>query len=320
MALLSFYYLNLGWAQFVNSFFIVLVMLVIYSAFRMVKEETIFTKENMTILYLVLNGLFVIACYPFVYLFEGLFSFVSDSKLKDLSDTNKELLQEFANKAPGSFQHSLLVANLADAAIREIGGNVNLVRVGALYHDIGKINNPQCFIENKAPGIEYHEHLTPVESAREIIKHVEDGVAIAKKYKLPEVVIDFIRTHHAKSQTLYFYNSYLNSGGDPSKIDAFTYPGPLPTTKEQVVVLMADAVEASSRTLKDYSEKSISDLVNNIISARLSDSQLIDADISIKEINVAKRVFIEYLKQVYHERISYPAKTLFDDDEDIENN
>ena len=308
IALVSFYYLNIGWSQFVNAFFVIIVMLIMYISFTLIKEESIYLLKSRTIIYILFNGVFVVILYPFVFLFEKIFSFVSGSKLKDLADTNGKLLLEFADKAPGSFQHALQVANLANAAAREIGGDFLLIKVGALYHDIGKIKNPQCFIENQAPGINYHKDLTSIESAREIIKHVEDGVAIAKKYNLPEIAIDFIRTHHAKSQALYFYNKYLNEGGTSENIDAFTYPGPLPTTKEQVVVLMADAVEAASRTLQDYSLESIDTLVDRIISQRLSDSQLVDADISMKEINTVKRVFKDHLHRIYHERIKYPDK------------
>lgn len=308
MALVSFYYLNIGWSQFVSAFFVVIIMLIMHISFSLVKEEFMYIMKQPTIFYIMLNGVFIVVCYPFVFLFEKIFSFVSASKLKDLADTNEKLLLELSDKAPGSFQHSLQVANLANAAAREIGGDFLLIRVGALYHDIGKIKNPQCFIENQAPGIDYHKGLTPKESAREIIKHVEDGIAIARKYNLPEIVIDFIRTHHAQSQTLYFYNKYVNEGGDPADIAEFTYPGPLPSTKEQVIVLMADAVEAASRSIKDYSVESINELVDKIISYRLSDSQLVEADISIKEIGMVKKIFKDHLHRIYHERIKYPDR------------
>ena len=183
-----------------------------------------------------------------------------------------------------------------------------MVKVGAMYHDIGKINNPQCFIENQAPGVEYHKGLSPQESAKEIIKHVADGVEIAKKNNLPQIVIDFITSHHGRSQTAYFYMQYCNNGGDPANREDFTYQGTLPTAKEQVVMMMADAVEAASRTLKDYSAESISKLVDSITSQRISDSQLAMADISIKEINVVKAVFKKHLQEIYHARIAYPPR------------
>ena len=249
----------------------------------------------------------MIAAYPVAFIFERLFSLVSHFRLVDLSDTNVKLLRELAQKAPGTFQHSLQVANLASEAAREIGADMTLARVGALYHDIGKMKNPQCFVENTPAGFNYHKGLSPEESAQQIIRHVDDGVEIARRHKLPEVVTDFIRTHHARSLTFYFYAQYCNAGGDPENKEPFMYHGELPRSKEQVIVLMADAVEAASRSLKDYTPESISNLVDSIISKRLSDSQLVEADISIKEIETVKRMFKERLEQVYHERIAYPT-------------
>ena len=217
-------------------------------------------------------------------------------------------MQQLQLKAPGTFQHSLQVANLAEQAAREIGGDSMLVRVGALYHDIGKMENPMCFIENQAEGVNYHAGLTPEESAHAIIKHVDDGLALAHKSKLPASVTDFIASHHGRSLTLYFYNVYCNNGGDPANKAPFTYNGKLPRTKEQVVVMMADAVEAASRTLKDYSEESISALVDRILASKFDDSQLAEADISLREINVVKDSFKRFLQQIYHARIVYPKR------------
>ena len=308
IALVSFSFLYKGWLQFLNSFIILVGMLVIHSAFRLM-EGTMFAQTGYTVLAMLFaNAFLVIAAYPLVFLLEKVFSLVSVATLKDLSDTNNRLLQELARKAPGTFQHSLQVSNLAERAVRAIGGNSRLVKVGAMYHDIGKINNPQCFIENQAPGVEYHKGLSPQESAREIIRHVADGVEIAKKNNLPQIVIDFITSHHGRSQTAYFYMQYCNNGGDPANREDFTYQGTLPTAKEQVVMMMADAVEAASRTLKDYSAESISKLVDSITSQRISDSQLAMADISIKEINVVKAVFKKHLQEIYHARIAYPPK------------
>lgn len=306
IALVSFYYLHRGWLQFVNSFFIFFGLLSFFVGIRLSYDGTLLSFNLKYILYLAANALFVVAAYPLVFLFEKTFSLVSNSRLVDLSDTNNSLLREVALKTPGTFQHSLQVSNLAGAAAREIGGDVMLASVGALYHDIGKIRNPQCFVENQAPGIEYHKNLSPIESAQQIIRHVDDGVEIARKHKLPGVVIDFIKTHHARTLTAYFYAAYCKSGGDPDNKEPFTYHGDLPTTKEQVIVLMADAVEAASRSLKDYSPESISNLVDSIIASRLSDSQLINADISIREITKVKEMFKNHISQVYHERIAYP--------------
>lgn len=308
ISLVSFYYFNRGWLQFINSVFIFIGLLLAYMAFILLSDGSLATFDTRILFFLACNSLFVVAAYPIVFLFEKMFSLVSNSKLKDLADTNNKLLLELARKAPGTFQHSLQVANLADTAAREIGGDVMLVKVGALYHDIGKMRNPQCFVENEPVGMNYHKGLAPIESARQIIRHVGDGVELAKKAKLPSVVIDFIKTHHARTVTAYFYNVYCNNGGDPENKEPFTYKGDLPTTKEQVIVLMADAVEAASRTLKAYNEESISTLVESIISKRLSDSQLVNADISIREITIVKEIFKQHLLQVYHARIIYPDR------------
>ncbi len=308
VALVSFAYLNRGWLQFMNSLLIFIGILLVHVAFELVESGSLEHLNYNLLLYLFLNALFVVAVYPLVFLLEKMFYLVSGYTLKDLSDTNNSLLQELARKAPGTFQHCLQVANLAERAVAAIGGNARLVKVGAMYHDIGKLSNPQCFIENEAPGIQYHKELSPLESAREIIKHVEAGVELAKKNHLPQVVIDFITSHHGHSQTGYFYTKYCNEGGDPEKIGEFTYKGTLPTTREQVVVMMADAVEAASRSLKDYSAESISKLVDGILSQRMSDSQLIKADISIKEINIVKAIFKKQLGEIYHARIAYPHK------------
>ncbi len=306
VSIVSFRYFNRGWMQFLNSFIAFIAMLAIHIAVLLMTGDSAVELVFRQILSIGFNSLLIVACYPFVFLFERIFSLVSQSRLLELSDTNNKLLRELATKAPGTFQHSLQVSNLASDAASQIGADMMLARVGALYHDIGKMRNPQCFVENRAVGVDYHKGLSPMESAKQIIRHVDDGVEIAKKNRLPEIVIDFIRTHHAQSLTFYFYAEYCNNGGDSSNVEPFQYNGVLPKTKEQVIVLMADAVEAASRSLKDYSAQSISNLVDNIIGKRLSDSQLADADISIREISIVKRMFKSRLEQVYHERIAYP--------------
>lgn len=307
IAIVSFKYFNAGWAQFLNSLFIFIGMTLVYVGFQLSGDGTLSLFDSGDIFRIAVNSLLVMAAYPVAFIFERMFSLVSHFRLVDLSDTNNKLLRELAQKAPGTFQHSLQVSNLASEAAREIGADMILTRVGALYHDIGKMKNPQCFVENAPAGFNYHKGLSPEESAQQIIRHVDDGVEIARKHKLPEVIIDFIRTHHARSLTFYFYAQYCNEGGDPNNVEPFMYHGQLPTAKEQVIVLMADAVEAASRSLKDYTKESISALVDSIISKRLSDSQLVEADISIKEIETVKRMFKERLEQVYHERIAYPT-------------
>lgn len=306
VTLLSFVYLYRGWLQFLNSLLLLGAMFIVFISFRLLESGKP-VYDYVYIVYLFLNSMFIVAAYPLVFLLEKIFGLVSVSTLKDLSDTNNTLLQELARKAPGTFQHCLQVANLSERAVNAIHGNARLVKVGAMYHDVGKLVNPQCFIENQAPGIDYHKNLSPQESAQLIIKHVSDGVELAKKFKLPKIITAFITSHHGRSVTGYFYSKYCLDGGDPNNKEPFTYNGTLPTTKEQVVVMMADAVEAASRSLKDYSAESISNLVDKITAARISESQLIEADISLKEINTVKEVFKKHLKEIYHSRIEYPA-------------
>ena len=198
--------------------------------------------------------------------------------------------------------------NLADAAARSIDANVLLVRAGALYHDIGKIANPQCFTENATPGVNYHAELTLKESAQEIIRHVSDGLALAEKHGLPGIVKDFIRTHHGTTSTGYFYTKYLNDGGNPDDVAEFFYDGEKPVTKEQVILMICDAVEAASRSLNDYSPEQISALVDRIIDGKAADGQLTNSIISLHELNVVREEVKAYLKQMYHSRISYPKR------------
>ena len=308
VGLLAYGRFNRGWLQFVNALFIFLALAVVNFSFKLGTGDLSYAFKSTNFLYLGISAILSIVLYPFVYLFEKVFGFVSYSRLWDLTDTNNPLLRNLQQKAPGTFQHALQVANLAEHAAREIGADGMLVRVGALYHDIGKMENPMCFIENQAEGVNYHAGLTPEESARAIIKHVDDGLALARKANLPESVCDFIASHHGRSRTLYFYNVYCNGGGDPANTEPFTYNGILPKTKEQVVVMMADAVEAASRSLKDYSEESISQLVERILASRFEDSQLAQADISLKEIGQVKESFKRYLQQIYHARIAYPKR------------
>ena len=308
IALVSFMYLNRGWLQFLNSMIIFVGISLGFVAFRLMEGISFADINYSLILYIFLNALFVVAAYPLVFLLEKMFSLVSGSTLRDLSDTNNKLIQDLARLAPGTFQHSLQVANMTERAVRAIRGNSRLAKVGAMYHDIGKMLNPQAFIENQPHGINYHKDLTPKESARVIIKHVEDGVELAIKYNLPQIIIDFISTHHGHSKAMYFYTKYCNEGGDPNDISNFTYNGSLPTTKEHVVLMIADAVEAASRTLTDYSAENISNLVEKIAAQRVFDTELQNADISIKEINIVKSVFKKHLQEIYHARIAYPAK------------
>ena len=302
-----FGYFNKGWLQFVTAFIVFMMMVLVWFAFRLIEGMETVSGYNV-IWYMSLAAFMSVAGYPLIYLFEKIFSLVSNSKLVELSDTSNKLLRLLADKAPGTFQHSLQVMNLADAAARSIDANVLLVRAGALYHDIGKINNPQCFTENEAIGVKYHEGLSLKESAQEIIKHVSDGMALAEKHGLPEEVKDFICTHHGTSSTGYFLTEYLNNGGDPDDVSAFYYNGKMPTTQEQVILMICDSVEAASRSLKDYSMESISALVERLVSAKVSDGLLSEADISLKQINIIKAEIKTYLQQMYHSRVAYPKR------------
>ena len=302
-----FGYFNRGWLQFVTALIVFLVMVLVWMAFRMVDDPS-GLRNYHTIWNMALAAFMSVAGYPLIYLFEKVFSLVSNSKLVELSDTSNKLLRQLADKAPGTFQHSLQVMNLADAAARSIDANVLLVRAGALYHDIGKISNPQCFTENEAAGVKYHAELTPKESAQEIIKHVSDGLALAEKHSLPSEVVDFIRTHHGTTSTGYFLTKYLNDGGDPDNVSDFYYNGTKPTTKEQVILMICDAVEAASRSLKSYSPESISELVERIVNGKIADGQLSEAHISLNQINIIKAEIKTYLQQMYHSRIAYPKR------------
>ncbi|MBE6239546.1 MAG: HDIG domain-containing protein [Bacteroidales bacterium] len=306
VGILVFERFNKGWLQFVTAFILFVVMVMVWLAFRFVEGMT--SVDYHTIFDMALGAVLSVAGYPLIYLFEKIFRLVSTSKLVELSDTSNPLLRMLADKAPGTFQHSLQVMNLADAVARSVDANVPLIRTAALYHDVGKIANPQCFTENETPGVKYHAGLSPKESSQEIIRHVSDGVALAEKYGLPEIVREFITTHHGTTPTAYFLNTYLNAGGDPEQTADFYYDGVKPTTKEQVILMFCDAVEAASRALKDYSQENISALVDRIVDGKISDGQLVDADISLKEIAVIKETMKTYLQQMYHSRVAYPKR------------
>jgi cyclic-di-AMP phosphodiesterase PgpH len=255
------------------------------------------------------NGLLILVSYPLIFLFERNFYFLSDATLLELSNLNNPLLRKFAEEAPGSFQHSLQVANLAEAAARAVGANSLLVRTGSLYHDIGKIINAKYFIENQGAGINPHKKLDPVRSSEIIINHVNEGVLIARKYRLPVQIIDFIRTHHGTSKAYYFYMKYLetsNPVADAGKM--FEYPGPKPFSKEAAVVMMADAVEASSRTLDKYNEVNVAELVEKIVTMQEHDSQFSDAPITFRDLSEIKSIFRERLLNIHHIRTAYPER------------
>ena len=256
--------------------------------------------------YLFINGLVLFCSYPLLYIVEKTFNFTSNITLIELSDMNKELLRRMSEVAPGTFQHSIQVGNLAAEIANKIGGKSQLVRTGALYHDIGKIQNPIYFTENQA-GINPHEGKTYIESAQMLISHVTEGLKLAEKYNLPQVIREFIATHHGLGKTKYFYVKQKNEFPEEDVDDLlFTYPGPNPSTKEQAILMMADAVEAASRSLPDYTEQSIRELVCRIIDTQVDEGYFRDCPITFRDIQYAKTVLIEKLKTIYHTRISYP--------------
>lgn len=261
-----------------------------------------FTKTN----YIVINGLMLFCSYPLLYLIEKTFGYTSNITLIELSDMNKTLLRKMSEVAPGTFQHSIQVGNLAAEIANKIGGKSQLVRTGALYHDIGKIINPIYFTENQS-GVNPHEKMGAIDSAQMIISHVTEGIKLAEKYNLPNIIKDFISTHHGQGKTKYFYIQYKNAH-PKDDIDEllFTYPGPNPFTKEQAILMMADTVEAASRSLPDYTEKSIRELVNKLIDTQIAEGYFRECPITFRDISYAKTVLIEKLKTIYHTRLSYP--------------
>lgn len=257
--------------------------------------------------YFIVNGLLLLFAYPLLYLIEKLFGFISDITLIELSNTNNPLLRKMSEVAPGTFQHSIQVGNLAAEIANKIGAKSQLVRTGALYHDIGKMANPIYFTENQT-GVNPHENLSCIESAQIIISHVTEGLKMADKYGLPNVIKDFISTHHGQGKTKYFYVKYKNEHPNEQVDDLlFTYPGPNPFTKEQAILMMADSVEAASRSLPDYTEKTIRDMVNKMIDSMLNEGFFKECPITFRDVAYAKTVLIEKLKTIYHTRISYPT-------------
>lgn len=311
VAIFVFKYFNRGWMQFITAAVVFVSLMVTYMGFRLI--DMVNDDPYQALLFLFVGSLLSVAGYPLIYLFEKMFNLVSNSRLRELCDTNNPLLRDLEHKAPGTFQHSLQVMNMVDAAARAIDANALLLRAGALYHDIGKMQNPLCFVENESMtpgGIHYHDGLSPKESAAAIIKHVSDGLELAEKHNLPQVLQDFIRTHHGTSNTAFFYNKYINEGGDPADTDAFFYKGVKPWTKEQIILMVCDTIEAASRTLKDNSPQTFSDFVEKIVASKMQAGQFDDADITIKELNTVKEVLKAYLQQVYHERIVYPGRKI----------
>lgn len=291
---------------FKTAVLVTLACSAVYFAMQLMTDNTFSTVDNSMYKYFVINGILLLFAYPLMLIIEKMFGFISNVTLIELSNTSKELLQRLSEVAPGTFQHSIMVSNLASAIAVKIGAKAQLVRTGALYHDIGKMQDPAFFTENQN-GVNPLEKMSRVDAAHIVINHVTEGLKLAERYNLPNVIKDFIATHHGTGMTKYFYVSYKNEHPDEPVDDAlFTYPGPNPFTREQAILMMADSVEAAARSLPEYTEASISELVNRIINGQMSEDFFEYCPITFRDVAVAKQVLIERLKSVYHTRVSYP--------------
>jgi putative nucleotidyltransferase with HDIG domain len=293
--------------QFLSSALLILTnYFFAFVGISLIRNGYLSSIEWINFIPFVFSVLLSLLAYPLIYAFERLFGITSEVTLMEVTNTNSKLLRDLSFKAPGTFQHSLQVANLAEAAIFKIGGNALLVRAGALYHDIGKMESPQYFIENQNKGANPHDNLSYEESARIIIRHVTRGVEIARKNNLPEIVIDFIRTHHGTTRLDYFYHSFLKNF--PEKFvdeNIFRYPGPIPFSKETGVLMLADSIEAASRSLKEPTAQNINELVDRIINYKLDQGQLENCNITLKDLETIKAMFKSMLMGIYHVRVEY---------------
>ena len=289
-----------------TALIVVICYTLLYFAFELIQEDDLTKLNTRMYMYFIINGILLLFTYPLLFILEKTFGFTSNVTLVELSNINTKLLREMSEVAPGTFQHSLQMANLAAEAANRIGANSQLVRTGALYHDIGKMVNPAFFTENQT-SINPHKSLSYEQSAQVIISHITDGIKLAEKHNLPKVIKDFIRTHHGKGVAKYFYISYKNEHpNEEVDMEKFSYPGPNPFTKEQAILMMADAVEAASRSLPEYTEESISNLIEKIVDGQVSEGYFKECPITFKDIAMVKALFKEKLKTVYHTRITYP--------------
>ncbi len=304
--LMSYEKLNHRSQVFMTSLICFALYAIIYISFELMYTGIPREINWTNLIYLGINCIMLLIAYPLIYFFEKIFGLLSDVTLLELADSNRPLLRRLAEETPGTFQHCMQVANLAEAAIYKIGGNTHLTRAGALYHDIGKLAAPMYFTENQVTGINPHDQLDYLKSAEIIKNHVTKGVQIAKEYNLPIQIIDFIKTHHGTSKTGYFYIMYKKQHPDEDCEALFTYPGPRPINKEMAVVMMADSIEAASRSLKKYDTETISTLVENIVNGQISNKQFDVTNLTFKDIDTVKELFKEKLKNIYHARIEYP--------------
>ena len=291
---------------FRTTFIVFACYTLLYFAFELIHEDDLTKLNTRMYIYFGINGILLLFTYPLLFALEKIFGFTSNVTLVELSNINHPLLRKMSEIAPGTFQHSLQMSNLAAEAANRIGAKSQLVRTGALYHDIGKLENPAFFTENQS-GVNPHKSLGYEQSAQVIINHVVDGLKLADKYNLPKVIKDFIDTHHGRGVTKYFYISYQNEHPDEEvNIEKFRYPGINPFTKEQAILMMADSVEAASRSLAEYTEESIGALVDKIIDSQVADGFFKECPITFKDISSVKALFKEKLKTIYHTRITYP--------------
>ncbi|MCD6354218.1 MAG: HDIG domain-containing protein [Prolixibacteraceae bacterium] len=291
------------------TLWVFLTYVLVLTALNFIHEGSALTFNFKMLQWFALNSILILLVYPLVYIFEKIFGFVSDVTLIELSDSNQPLLRKLAEEAPGTFQHSMQIANLAEEIILKIGGNPFLVRAGALYHDIGKITNPNLFIENQAMGMNPHDQISYLKSAEIIIDHVKNGVKMAKKHKLPESLIEFIATHHGTTKANYFYLKYKQENPASNVAEnTFTYPGPLPKSKEAAVVMLVDGIEAASRSLKDKTADNLRELINKMIDQKIENKQLDHSKLTFRDINIIKETLLNKLITIYHIRIEYPKE------------
>jgi hypothetical protein len=290
-----------------SAFAVFISYSVIYIAMAMVQEGSLTTINWKELEWFGISSLFILIAYPLIDIFERIFGFVSDVTLIELSNTNQPLLRKLAEEAPGTFQHSMQVANLAEAVIHRIGGNPFLVYAGALYHDIGKTKKSEFFIENQAVGMNPHDSMDHMKSAEIIIDHVTYGVQLARKYKLPEILISFITSHHGTTQTNYFYKMYQKENPDEEvDLTKFSYPGPIPQNKETAVLMLTDGIEAAARSLKEKSVDSFREMIETMVEQKIRSNQLINADLTFRDVSILKSTLLEKLVNIYHVRIEYP--------------
>ena len=290
-----------------TAFFILLTYVVMFFASELISKNDVTIIEYQNVIYFTINCTLLLLAYVFILIFEKIFGLVSAITLVELTNVNSDLMMRFAEVAPGTFQHSLQVSNLATEAAKKIGANSLLVRTGALYHDIGKMNCPEYFVENQSSNNNPLLKLEYEKAAEIVIQHVADGVKIAEKNHLPQQIINFIETHHGKGKTKFFYNKFINENpGIPPNEAAFTYPGVLPNSKETAILMMADAVEARCRTLPEYNNETINKSVEDMIDTQIAEGQFKDAPISFRDVEIVKSVFKDKIKSTYHTRIAYP--------------